>query len=586
MGNTEKKGMLGIYARQSKFDERKGKESSVHDQTLHGIAKAEELKLEYKLYQDINESAMSDSLDNRPECTRMLKDVQAGIITAVFVYNQDRLCRNLKANFVIKEVLSEHKILIHTILDGIIDYTDSNSEFMADFRTLMGNKTVKDTTAKIKSKLLSNAINGRAGGGAVLPYGYKRAENKMLVIDEEEAKIYHQIVSLYLSGKGYKAIAKWLNSNGIHTKARKNYKNGINSKNKHTGVYTHIEQSQIIWAGTTVGGILKNTIYKGEKKYLGKFYPAPAIITSEKWDEIQNARTSNVKFSKRNNKRHFYLLYGLLRCEFCGRNLYGIIKDTAGKVQRSYMCSSKRELSCKLPNINLDLLNNLIWNSVSNTDFFIQRIVSELNSTDIKSQVANIKHFIEQDEKQLASLLAKRKIQIELREDQQITKEEFAEKTKGFNSSKIELEHKIQSNGQKIRLMASNVKQEERLIAFVQNVANNISTYSSEEKQQILKEVIKNIAIGYSELNKTHHITVEYNMNVAVTTSLTLDDKGKNNLRLPRYNSATFHDKFNINRHMMIEKHQPEVELLGQSEGRGFSGRRRCSAARRNFFVT
>lgn len=571
--------MLGIYARQSKFDDKKAKESSVIDQINQGVAKAKELKIKFKTYQDVNESAGFDTLDNRPAFMQMLKDIQDGIITAVFVYDQSRLSRNQTTQLYIKKILAEHKVLVHTILDGTINYEDSDSEFMSDIRTLFASKFVKDTSKKIKSKLLSNAENGKVGGGAVMPWGYTKDKDKMLVVHQEESDIYLQIVERYLSGSGCKSIVNWLNDSNIYTKGRKNYTKGLTTKNKYTGKITKVKQEDIIWAPNTIRNILINPIYKGERLYKGKTYPVPAIISTEKWDEIQNQRKLNGKDSSRNNKVHFYLLKGMLTCKCCGRNLYGYIKEAKGKTQRVYTCSSKRLKFCGMPSINIDNLNNLIWNSVSNSNFFIQKIVSELNSTDTRTQIENIQHIIEIDKKQLSSVSKKKEKQIALFENEIISMDVLKKRNAEFESSIKELDSKILANTQKLTFLASNIKQEERLVQFVQMVAKNIKSYSNEEKRNIVKEIVKNIEVGYDVQAKQHLITVRYNLNVT-GKQFTIDLGGKSNLKVPKYNTAQFNDKFNPKNHMMLEKYEVAGELLEYNKGCCTCWRRRNSTAR------
>lgn len=558
--------MLGIYARQSQFQEGNGKESSVEDQIKYGILKAKELNLEYAIYQDVDESAIFDNTDNRPSFNQMLKDIQSGKIKAVFCYEQKRLTRSIPVLQEIAKLFTKHRIIIHTKTQGTIDFTNWNDEFIAFINGLVGKKEVKEMAEKIQSKLLKNCEDGKAGGGAMMPYGYKRDKFNMLVIDEEEAEIYTQIVERYLSGNGCKSIVKWLNDSKIQTKGRKNYTKGLTIKNKATGVITKVNQKDIIWAPNTIRNILINPIYKGERLYKGNTYPAPAIISPEKWNDIQKQRKLNSKDSDRNNKVHFYLLKHMLTCKCCGRNLYGYIKEAKGKAQRVYQCSSKRIKFCGMPSINIDHLNNLIWNSVSNSDFFIHKIVSELNSTDTRTQIENIQHLIDVDKKQLVLVSAKKEKQIALFENEIISMDELKKRNAGFELEKKELDGKIQANTEKLSFLTSNVRQEERLVQFVENVSKNINSYSDADKRNILKQIINNIEIGYDVQLKQHLITVKYNLNVT-GKEYNMNSKGESNLKSQKYNYAQFNDKFNPKPHMMLEKYEPEKELLGYNKG-------------------
>ena len=63
--------------------------------------------------------------------------------------------------------------------------------------------------------------------GGFAPYGYKLVavegqKSKMLVINEDEAKLIKLIYEKYLSGMGVNAVAKWLNDNGYRKTVRQN----------------------------------------------------------------------------------------------------------------------------------------------------------------------------------------------------------------------------------------------------------------------------------------------------------------------------------------------------------------------------
>jgi len=49
----------------------------------------------------------------------------------------------------------------------------------------------------------------------------------------------------------------------------------------------------------------------------------PQLVTEDVWQRAQERLAMNQKFAPRNNKRHFYLLRGLLVCGICGRTLVG-----------------------------------------------------------------------------------------------------------------------------------------------------------------------------------------------------------------------------------------------------------------------
>ena len=370
--------MLGIYARQSRFDEKTTKQSSVLQQIQQGKEVGKQLNLDIKIYEDIDQSAAYDTLGNRPGFQRLVEDIKAGIVKAVYAEDQNRVSRNQTTYLFIKKLFSEHKVVLHTTLDGIINFDDGDSEFMSDIRIIFGNKFIKDTSKKIKAKLLSNATNGRVGGGLYKSFGYKKSTDGLskLIIDEEEAPIIKKIYALYLEGNGSDKIAQYLNEKGIKTKSSKVLKEGLHLKDKYTKQSKIIPKDSIQWVGPTVLAIIKNTIYKGERMFKQKIYPAPPIIDVATWDKAQAIVQRNRNVGGKIT--HQYLLNGLLFCsrEGCGCGFKGRTRES--KRDHVYYCTSKNNAkgSCGIRSINIDYLNNIIWELVTDSDT-ISRLATE-----------------------------------------------------------------------------------------------------------------------------------------------------------------------------------------------------------------
>lgn len=97
-----------------------------------------------------------------------------------------------------------------------------------------------------RSGIKSSIKSGRVNGGKYKPNGFKEGQDKMMVIDDEEAKVVNLIFNLYKSGKGSRAIANILNNDGIKTRSSKSF--GKEKMNKSTGKLGE----EIPWSDTTV----------------------------------------------------------------------------------------------------------------------------------------------------------------------------------------------------------------------------------------------------------------------------------------------------------------------------------------------
>ena len=87
--------MLGIYTRIS-GNKAVGKDTSIEIQTAEGVKIALKLGMQYKVYTDIGISGTKEEIEDRPSFAYLMKDIDKGKITAVYVIDQARLERNPK----------------------------------------------------------------------------------------------------------------------------------------------------------------------------------------------------------------------------------------------------------------------------------------------------------------------------------------------------------------------------------------------------------------------------------------------------------------------------------------------------------
>ncbi|WP_395048859.1 recombinase family protein [Flavobacterium sp.] len=345
--------MLGIYTRISgkKVD---GKDTSIEIQTIEGIKVAIKLGMNYKIYTDKGISGTKDEIEERPAFAEMLKDIDKEILTAVYVIDQSRLERNTNIWQMFQFLVNKKDIKYYP--NGVLtDLTDPNIKFATGILSLTNQLFAEQTRKKVNETFDLRASKGLTHG--VLPYGYKKGIDKKYEIDEIEAVNVRRMFELSLSGIGTYTIANILNGEGIPTK----HKN-INGKpshiryDKYTREATTFERKNIIWRGTVIYDMLKNTVYKGirvwNKKPKGNKVTievdVPAIIDVETFDKVnRNLINNKQKAGKRSEFN--YLLNGLVFCGNCGLEYRGkkrlVTKDSAYKCKAVGKCADSRGIS-------------------------------------------------------------------------------------------------------------------------------------------------------------------------------------------------------------------------------------------------
>lgn len=401
--------MLAIYCRISR-DEGNVPNRSILNQTSMGISMAEKLDMSYSVYVDENLSGSLKNIKDRPQFNKMMNDINLGFITAVFATEQDRLERNPNVRYFLKELLKENGVKLYSS-NGREDLTNFEDEFLGDIKSLMNQYYVNITSKKIKNVLKNNISKGKAHG--ILAYGYRKDENNILQIDEEEAKIVRNIYDLSLMGFGSNKIAEKLTEERIPTRYNKiGGKSIITIVNRYTGKVTKKEKKKINWSGKTIIDIIKNPLYKGIRIFSGIEYSSPPIFDKVYWKRVND----NLQKNRNNSGKqvtHKYMLKSVLECGGCGRNMYG--RTRSDKKDNYYTCSGKRykNWNCTTRSINIDILEDFIWSRffesnelINLMQAYFDRDHDEISEIKFKINIQNKKVSAFENEKRNAIRLA------------------------------------------------------------------------------------------------------------------------------------------------------------------------------------
>lgn len=361
----------------------------------------------------------SKALD-RIEFSRMLEFINANEVNVILVWELSRVGRKMSDVINTVEYFNERKINIYAKKENM---NTLNEHGERDIMTtlLIGilssfAEVERDTFKKrSRSGIRANVLKGGSGTGVIKAYGYRK-EKKMLVIDEDEAKVVKQIFEKFLSGLGTTQIANYLNNNLTPTKFNKifNSKSVKLKKEPKKG-------SDFKWVDGTVYSILKNSIYCGKRKHMGEVFEIEAIISMEDFEKVQALLKS--KYNKVGiNRKYPNLFKAKIICGKCGRTYF--MHRRADKKDYAYKCLSKRyHESCGNVSVNIDKLVNCVYPLIiSQIEFGLTHdnsaILNDLNKAiEIKEiEINNTISELEKtskDEKRLLELLLKDTISTE-----------------------------------------------------------------------------------------------------------------------------------------------------------------------------
>ena len=271
--------MVGIYARLSREDDKLGVSESIDNQIKFLKNYANEHNWDnVTIY--IDDGYTGTNFD-RPGFKQMIEYIEAGKIRIVITKDLSRLGRDyIDTGYYIEKYFPSKRIRYIAVNDGVdtLDELNSNND-ITPFKAVINDMYAKDISKKVKSALITKAINGESIK-PFAPYGYVKKGKNNLVVDTRVAENITRIFEMYLSGNSKKEICNYLNNNDIipplmYKLQYTNYKNPNKPSKK--------------WSVSTISNILKDRIYIGDlvqHKYSSVNYKIKKVVRVEKGKNI------------------------------------------------------------------------------------------------------------------------------------------------------------------------------------------------------------------------------------------------------------------------------------------------------------
>lgn len=339
-------------------------------------------------------------VEDRPELTRMLNicETTPQHFKAIYITEVSRLGRVPRTTRATIEKLCDLGVQLHISNPPLSTLTPEGTRnnvvhMMLGVAIEFSDIESKTTKIRMASGKLTRAMKGKTTNNNQ-PYGYTSDNDGYIIIDEEERIIIEEIFEKYQSGIGTRVIANTLNEMKVPTKLAKTKPNQLLNFNKSI---PSIEGNEIKWTDVVVRQILMNTIYKGEKKYLGETIEIEPIIKVEVFDYCNELLKS--KSTRNILTKYEYLLKDVIRCGCCGRVYMG--RYVAGG-DAVYRCTSSLKKRCNNRSINISLIESVIYNLIINSDALLKTLENPneiLNQ--IKKELKQNEQLLKNEQKEL-----------------------------------------------------------------------------------------------------------------------------------------------------------------------------------------
>lgn len=347
---------------------------------------------ELTIYEDRDRSGYTFS--QRENYQKMRKELINGDVRILIVKDFSRFSRRNSLGLLELETLRDAGIRIISIGDNI-DYPTRDDWMLIQFKFLMNEMPVTDTSKKIKQMIDNRQKNGQ--WICAVPYGYRIINTKEMTyeIDPPAAEIVREVFRLYNLGWGYKKIANHLTDSGVPT-PRANEIAQKEAEGKATKLAARSE-----WSIITVQAILKNDFYIGtlrQRKYTRKGINGKDVkLDDEDNIVIENAHEPIVDgktfaYTKeqlrlrsngnyRGEKKYATDYSGFMFCGDCGSPMFSMSRPD---LSPAYTCGTyhKRGLKgCTSHHIRVDVLDRLLKEFILRVRDNCKGMIDELQKT-------------------------------------------------------------------------------------------------------------------------------------------------------------------------------------------------------------
>lgn len=445
---------VGIYIRVSTEEQaREGYSISAQKEKLKAFCKVNDW-LDYKFY--VDEGISAKDL-NRPQLQLMIDHIKKGLINIVLVYRLDRLTRSVLDLYKLLELFEKYDCKFRSATE-VYDTSTAMGRMFITLVAAMAQWERENLGERVRMGQIEKARQG--GYSAPAPFGYDKKGDK-LIINEDEARIFLEMVEKIEEGYSLRQLAKYLDESGYPPV--RGYK----------------------WHIGSIKNMLHNPVYYGATRWLDEINENThkGIITKERFERLQKILEDRQLKKKRNVKSIFIFQMKLI-CPTCGRyltserNVYVRKKDGVMKEYNGYRCQAcalnkRKALYVSERKIEKAFIKYMKTLSYDKMDIEITESDDDIVS--LKKQIEKINRQREKYQKAWGMDL--------------ITDEEF---TNRMNETKKSLQ-KLKDKLTQIQPIQQKEVDKEKIIDIAKNFELNWKNMVPKEKRHFVNMFVKNI---------------------------------------------------------------------------------------------
>jgi site-specific DNA recombinase len=418
------------------------------------------------------------SVMGHPEAKRMVADIRSGHITGLVFSKLARLARSTKELLEFAEIFRQENADLISLAENI-DTSSPSGRLFFTIISAMAEWEREEIAARVAASVPIRAKLGKPLGGAA-PYGYKWL-GKDFVVDQNEAPVRKLMYELFLKHQRKFAVANELNNAGYRTR------NG--SKFTATSVDRLLQDTtakgQRRANYTKSPGKNKNWSIKPESEWI--IMPCEPIITEQLWSEVNSIIEAQTARRTPVGPKAVYLLSGFATCAK-GHKMY--VYQSA-KVYACPKCKTRITVN-DLDEIYQLYLKDYL-DSINHREFLEQ---SDLQLQDCKT-------LLESTTKERNKLVKRMNDLLNLRLDNELSKESFGIEYKPLEERVAQLDTRIPELEAEIDVRTIQVLSGDTVVQEAKTLLDEWGTMTIDQKRNIVETITTNVEVGKEDITIT-----------------------------------------------------------------------------------
>jgi site-specific DNA recombinase len=525
--SSDQSRIAAIYARVS--SERQRQEQTIASQTAALRELAEQRGLVVPAEFVFEDDGFSGASLQRPALEQLRDRAFEGCFEVVLCHAPDRLARRYAYQVLLLEELARDGIEVMFAKEPERSGSPED-ELLRQFQGMIAEYERAQIAERCRRGKLHRARTGAVSVLGHAPYGYryvKKTEHAdaLFEIDELEAPIVREIFHRYVERReSIVQIARALTERGVPTR---------------TGT-PH-------WGSSTIWTILRNPAYTGQAAYgrrrvtgepakpmrltrqqgrrsgrsayqhVGPEHwlriPVPPLIAEEHHALAQELLARNSRLSPRNTRKPS-LLQGILVCRECGHSYYRTsTRSKAGIVHHYYRCSGADGFRrpegrvCAARHVRIEDVDEPVWAQVlallENPDLIQAEIERRLEALRAEHPASRRRDGLQRDLARAQNALRRL---IDGYQEQLITLEELRMRMPELRRREATLRAELDALDTELHNAESYLKLTETLGAFRAKLTANAQTLTIEQRQEIVRLVVREVLLGDDNITIRHSI--------------------------------------------------------------------------------